>query len=279
MADIELSDALGAISMVNVTTANGAPVDIPLQPQGISEVYVNITTDGSGLSQTVNLPNYPTDGLTFINVYYHIFIGTQADPADTVLVTVDGDTDIYPYNPQGSGYGPERSNVTLSDTSQVVPLVWCSDVWYMNIGLSDDNFDETPTGGNWRAYAAANAAGSGGWIQLQGGGGSAGNSGGEARLIGGLVGSNSAVGAQVIARGAVGATSDGGDVVLQPGAANGAGGREGLVLIQNLTTSVPADAALGNGQITLWVNEGANKLMFKLKYADGTVKAAELALT
>lgn len=233
MADVQLIDALATLATVNVSTTNGTPVDIPLQEEGVTEVYVNITTDGSGGPQTINLPNHTEDNQKYVNTYYHIFIGTQTDPADTVLVTVDGETDIYPYNPQGSGYGPSRSMVTLSDTSHVVPLVWCNDVWYMNIGLADDSFDETPAGDSWRAYAAANADGNGGFLQLTGGGGSSGNSGGPVRLVGGLVGGESAAPAKVIANGAVGATHDGGDVLLQPGAANGAGGRDGLIIVLN----------------------------------------------
>ena len=44
--------------------------------------------------------------------------------------------------------------------------------------------------------------------------------------------------------------------------------------------AVVADAALDAGQITLYLDEGANKLIFKAKYANGTtVKTHELALT
>lgn len=43
--------------------------------------------------------------------------------------------------------------------------------------------------------------------------------------------------------------------------------------------SVPADALLSNKDVTFWLDETNNKLMFKLKYSSGTVKSGEIALT
>jgi hypothetical protein len=41
----------------------------------------------------------------------------------------------------------------------------------------------------------------------------------------------------------------------------------------------PADAFLQNASVTAWLDEAANKLMFKVKYADGTtIKSGEIAL-
>lgn len=44
-------------------------------------------------------------------------------------------------------------------------------------------------------------------------------------------------------------------------------------------SSLPADADVENGQIVFWIDEATNKLKVKLKYAAGTVKVGELALT
>ncbi len=43
--------------------------------------------------------------------------------------------------------------------------------------------------------------------------------------------------------------------------------------------SVPADSLLSNKDVTFWIDETNNKLMFKLKYNSGTVKSGELAIT
>ncbi len=42
--------------------------------------------------------------------------------------------------------------------------------------------------------------------------------------------------------------------------------------------SVPADALIGNNDVTFWIDETSNKLMFKLKYNNGTVKSGEITL-
>ena len=51
------------------------------------------------------------------------------------------------------------------------------------------------------------------------------------------------------------------------------------VYLANGAGTEPDDATLENGQILLWVNESGNKLKIKLKYADGTVKSHEMALS
>jgi len=47
----------------------------------------------------------------------------------------------------------------------------------------------------------------------------------------------------------------------------------------SLQSSAPTDAEIDNNEIVLYLNEGANKLMVRLKYSDGTAKDGELALT
>jgi hypothetical protein len=46
-----------------------------------------------------------------------------------------------------------------------------------------------------------------------------------------------------------------------------------------LQSAAPTDAEIDNNEIVLYLNEGANKLMVRLKYSDGTAKDGELALT
>jgi len=47
----------------------------------------------------------------------------------------------------------------------------------------------------------------------------------------------------------------------------------------SLQSSAPTDAEIDGNEIVLYLDEGANKLMVRLKYADGTAKDGELALT
>ena len=47
----------------------------------------------------------------------------------------------------------------------------------------------------------------------------------------------------------------------------------------SLQSSAPTDAEIDNNEIVLYLDEGANKLMVRLKYSDGTAKDGELALT
>jgi hypothetical protein len=42
--------------------------------------------------------------------------------------------------------------------------------------------------------------------------------------------------------------------------------------------SAPADAVLGNGEITFWLDESGNNLAFKVKYSSGTVKSGTVAV-
>jgi len=52
----------------------------------------------------------------------------------------------------------------------------------------------------------------------------------------------------------------------------------GSPIIKALNTS-PGDNLLGSSQLNFWLDENNNKLMIKLKYANGTIKVGELALT
>ena len=51
----------------------------------------------------------------------------------------------------------------------------------------------------------------------------------------------------------------------------------GLFLVS--PDSAPADAALGNGQVSFWLDESGNNLTVKAKYSSGTVKSGTVPLT
>lgn len=46
-----------------------------------------------------------------------------------------------------------------------------------------------------------------------------------------------------------------------------------------VATAAPTDANLNNQTVTVYLNEAGNKLMFRIKYSDGTLKSGEIALT
>ncbi|MBS3945628.1 MAG: hypothetical protein KGZ42_09035 [Melioribacter sp.] len=50
------------------------------------------------------------------------------------------------------------------------------------------------------------------------------------------------------------------------------------VPIFSTNNSVPADSIIANKDVTFWIDESSNKLMFKLKYNNGTVKSGEINL-
>ena len=47
----------------------------------------------------------------------------------------------------------------------------------------------------------------------------------------------------------------------------------------SLQSAAPTDAEIDNNEIVLYLDEGNDKLMIRHKYADGTAKDGELALT
>lgn len=51
-----------------------------------------------------------------------------------------------------------------------------------------------------------------------------------------------------------------------------------VVPIFSTNNSVPSDSLIANKDVTFWIDESNNKLMFKLKYNNGTVKSGEIAL-
>ena len=59
----------------------------------------------------------------------------------------------------------------------------------------------------------------------------------------------------------------------------GVKGNDSSEVFISLQSSAPTDAEIDGNEIVLYLDEGANKLMVLLKYADGTAKDGELALT
>jgi hypothetical protein len=50
-------------------------------------------------------------------------------------------------------------------------------------------------------------------------------------------------------------------------------------LFQGTPNSAPTDSHLGNGQISAYLDEAANKIKWRARYSDGTLKTGEVALT
>jgi hypothetical protein len=50
-------------------------------------------------------------------------------------------------------------------------------------------------------------------------------------------------------------------------------------IFQKAPATAPADGDIPNSYISAWLNEGANQLTFRVRYSDGTLKTATLALT
>jgi hypothetical protein len=156
MADVELVDALDELGVpatktIAVSTNHTTPTNITLEDAGVFVVVVNVTTDGSGLAQTINLPEPVKDGNgyngPYVNHFYIIRAQALTDPSDSIQVTQDGSPQINQYNPTLTNFfAPQFSSVVLDFESAAIALRWCYDGWYVDTASTDFAFSDTAQG-------------------------------------------------------------------------------------------------------------------------------------
>lgn len=145
-----------------------------------------------------------------------------------------------------------------------------------NVGLNGGNGFDTAYGGAVVVTGGSSAGSTAGNVEISGGIGA--TSSGKVQIAGGQDGGGGPGAVEVYGGGATDGDRNGANILLRAGDGNGTG-LVGLTKIANLPTAAPADNRLSAKDMTFYLNEGSNKLMVKLKYANGTVKSAELALT
>lgn len=254
----DLGGGGGGSITIQVTTDNAAPTDIPLQDASIGRVIVEVTTDGSGLEQVLNLPlpPLPIDG--FGNAQYSgqetlIVIVDQPDGDDNVTITNDGSQNINLLTPDNTKviFYPSVSRLYLDYVGSCALLVFCFDVYKFSLGATDNGSETewvgTPSisspvdGGNASLNGNNAIVGNGGTASMAGGvAGTAGSAGGDVFLQGGGGGTAGTHGARVwVHGGEAGGVGFGGDIEYIPGTGNG--GRDGLYFLRGLPSSDPGE--------------------------------------
>jgi hypothetical protein len=211
MADIELVDALGQVGYpclpFQAVTTSAATTNIALSNTA-RVIVVNVTTDGSGLTRTLNLPNptFDIDGngnASLVDQLVIINVVSTVDPADLTQLTANGGSTLAFYKAgMGSLIQSPSINVKLNDGATIA-LRWCFDTWYIDNDLTDGFFNGTYVDNN-----VTYGAGLSGGVSADGG--------------------NTTLSA---GRGDDTRDGNGGDVILSPGSNNGGNGRHGLVIL------------------------------------------------
>lgn len=190
---IDIANVAQTSITLDITTDNITPIDIPLQDSLITQITVNVTTDGSGLDQVLNFvgPTLNDGGYNseYLGVKVNVVLTNQVDSSDVVLFTSDSSSTFYDYT---YIFNPGLVDCYLDNVGTIFAAYWGGDEWQANSAAVDYSF------GN-RSYENTNttivSVANGGYVEITG------KSGGVT----------------------------GGDVLLNPG--SGGSERNGLLLI------------------------------------------------
>lgn len=135
---------------VNYTLDNTTPTDIVLDLT-VMAMRVGITTDGSGLAQVINLPNFALDGngeATQHNGYrVSVSCDVQITGADVPLVTAAGGITLSAFAINGTklsdylnttGSGPGNS-IPIDYAGACASFIWCDEHWRIDNRASNNN--------------------------------------------------------------------------------------------------------------------------------------------
>lgn len=169
-------------ALVNITSDNTQTTEVTLDLT-VMAMRVGVTTDGSGLAQVVDIPNFAlTNGENSAMNGYRVSVTCDVLTAggDVPLVTINGGSNIMAAESTGltvnffantTGSGPANS-IPIDYTGATAILEWCNNGWYW----ADENFNNdaavtkalsyVPAGGSTGQVLGknSNTDGDTGWI-------------------------------------------------------------------------------------------------------------------
>ncbi|GAB4112341.1 MAG: hypothetical protein Fur0019_18840 [Tibeticola sp.] len=263
------------VSGSNIKTINGSSLlgsgDVAVSAAaGGADRQVQINSAGSFAGAPLWAPNENTveqrNGATAQSCYIY---NTRTDASNYERGFVRWNNNVLEIGAEKAGTGAARALWLKPNGQSIYVGDSNASVNFINYGTNNANgairFLD-PTGSGWEiGFGAALGLRPTNASQFIAGYGAWGRNASPLKITGGN------------AAGPSGLNLNGGALLLKGGSSTGTG-TPGRVLIEALP-SAPTDSMLGNSQINLYLDEAGNALKVRVKYSNGTLKTASIALT